>query len=104
MMDSVMIIQGAVPEFGSTQQVLECLIDMHNPDSSRTSYWKLILPALWWLFFPATMICWLIMWAWFFGRIVVGILQVVAGEKNVRTAMGMSLAMQKRIDRIFFAK
>merc|ERR1712100_472324 len=50
------------------------------------------------------MVCWVIMWAWLFSRVGVGIFLVVTGEKSFRSLIGVSAATQKRMDRIFAGK
>merc|ERR1711871_412106 len=91
-----------MPSVGSTQEGMECMIDLHVADETGATqkYWKLVAPALYWFFYPALMVCWTIMWAWIFSRLGVGIFLVVTGEKNLLSILGFSAASQKRLKRL----
>jgi hypothetical protein len=103
-MEDLMLIKGAVPTVGSTQEVMECLIDLHMPESAAQKYWKLVAPAMYWLLFPAIMTCWVIMWAFLISRLGVGGYLVASGDKSLFAAMGFSEATQKRLERLFHSK
>lgn len=101
-MESIMNMQNVIPSIGSTQEVLECLIDLHvdDPSGAAQKYWKLVAPAVYWFFYPLLCIFWVIGFGWIFSRIIVRAYMVSTGEKTFLNAIGLSRSMEKSVSRI----
>lgn len=80
---SVLIpLQSAIPTVFSTQETLECMMErqLSDYDDSTRKMMKLVMPAVFWLFYPPLTIAWVIMLAYIQSRLFVPLYQLVTGE------------------------
>eukprot|EP00971_Amphidinium_carterae_P170240 3372842-Amphidinium_carterae.1 len=99
-MSELIALQDTMPRIGSVQEVLECLVDLHylggatlnetdatvqvdTPESEvkrRRRAMKLLMPALYWLFFPLLMVAWVLMFAYLQSRVFLPVFRLATGE------------------------
>lgn len=60
-MENTMFLQELVGTLGSQQQIMECVVARNiDPTTDGGKEMKLIIPAMWWLLYPVTLVLWTI--------------------------------------------